>query len=50
MVLWNENMSVIMALDSQNLSPKLREKVQVLCYKVAERSAFCKQILNRGTS
>ena len=43
MVLWNENMSVIMALDSQNVPLKIREWVKItrmsLC--MLENAHFC---------
>ena len=43
MVLWNENMSDIMALDSQNLSPKLRESVDIIriSLNMLENANFC---------
>ena len=43
MVLWNENMSVIMALDSQNLPLKLRERVEITrsSFYMLENANFC---------
>ena len=43
MVLWNDKMSIIMALDSQNLPLKLRERVEIIriYFYLLENANFC---------
>ena len=43
MILWNENMSVVMALDSQNLPLKVGERVEITLtsFDILENANFC---------